>query len=98
MTAILQAADVVGEPRADRAPDRGARPPAGRGARPGPIRKTPSEDDPDRVNTRRLEDAFRGALGTKVALTRGRKGGRLVISFFSDEELHTIYERIVGGD
>jgi ParB family chromosome partitioning protein len=53
-------------------------------------------EDPDRVNTQRLEEAFRGALGTKVALTRGRKGGRLVISFFSDEELQSIYERIVG--
>jgi ParB family transcriptional regulator, chromosome partitioning protein len=53
-------------------------------------------EDPDRVNTRRLEEAFRGALGTKVALTRGRKGGRLVISFYSDEELQNIYEKIVG--
>jgi ParB family transcriptional regulator, chromosome partitioning protein len=53
-------------------------------------------DDPDRANTRRLEEAFRGALGTKVALTRGRKGGRLVISFYSDEELQDIYEKIVG--
>ncbi len=48
--------------------------------------------------TRQLEDAFRGALGTKVALTRGRRGGRLVISFYSDEELQTIYERIVGNE
>jgi len=53
-------------------------------------------DDPDRVNTKRLEEAFRGALGTKVALSRGRKGGRLVISFYSDEELQNIYEKIVG--
>lgn len=53
-------------------------------------------DDPDRANTRRLEEAFRGALGTKVALSRGRKGGRLVISFYSDEELQNIYEKIVG--
>ncbi|MCU0507161.1 MAG: ParB/RepB/Spo0J family partition protein [Anaerolineae bacterium] len=56
----------------------------------------PEADDPDRVNTQRLEEAFRGALGTKVALTRGRKGGRLVISFYSDEELQNIYEKIVG--
>lgn len=54
------------------------------------------DDDPDRIHTRRLEDAFRGALGTKVALSRGRRGGKLVISFFSDEELQTIYEHIVG--
>lgn len=65
-------------------------------AKTGPDQEAIEEDDPDRVNTRRLEEAFRGALGTKVALTRGRKGGRLVISFYSDEELQTIYERIVG--
>jgi len=53
-------------------------------------------DDPDTRYTRSLEDAFRGALGTKVALTRGKRGGRLVISFYSEEELQTIYERIVG--
>ena len=53
-------------------------------------------DDPDHGQTQRLEEAFRGALGTKVALMRGRKGGRLVISFYSDEELQSIYERIVG--
>lgn len=57
---------------------------------------TAETDDPDRGQTRRLEEAFRDALGTKVALTRGRKGGRLVISFYSDEELQSIYERIVG--
>ena len=57
-----------------------------------------AEDVPPDPLTRRLEDAFRGALGTKVALTRGRRGGRLVISFYSDEELQTIYERIVGNE
>ncbi|MCX7706923.1 MAG: ParB/RepB/Spo0J family partition protein [Anaerolineae bacterium] len=54
------------------------------------------EDDTDRLYTQRLEEAFRSALGTKVALTRGRRGGKLVISFYSDEELQAIYERIVG--
>jgi len=67
-------------------------------AQTGSAHETVEEDDPDRVNTRRLEEAFREALGTKVALTRGRKGGRLVISFYSDEELQTIYERIVGAE
>jgi ParB family chromosome partitioning protein len=56
------------------------------------------EDDPDAGYTRQLENAFRGALGTKVALTRGKKGGRLVISFYSEEELQAIYERIVGNE
>jgi ParB family transcriptional regulator, chromosome partitioning protein len=48
--------------------------------------------DPD---VERLEDAFRQALGTRVRLVRTRHGGRLVISFFSDEELQGIYEAIV---
>ncbi len=43
-----------------------------------------------------LEDRFRGALGTKVNLFRGKKGGRLVIHFFSEEELQALYERLVG--
>lgn len=55
-------------------------------------------DDPDSSYTRRLEDAFRGALGTKVTLTRGRRGGKLVIHFYSDEELNALYEQIVGAD
>lgn len=46
--------------------------------------------------TRALEDAFRGALGTKVSLSRSKRGGRLVIYFYSDEELQGIYERIIG--
>lgn len=53
-------------------------------------------DDPNASHTRRLEEAFRGALGTKVALSRGRRGGKLIIHFYSDEELQTIYEHIVG--
>ncbi|MCX6029702.1 MAG: ParB/RepB/Spo0J family partition protein [Chloroflexi bacterium] len=53
-------------------------------------------DDPDASHTHRLEEAFRGALGTKVTLSRGRRGGRLVIHFYSDEELQAIYEQIVG--
>ena len=46
--------------------------------------------------TRAVEDRFRQALGTKVSLYRGRRGGRLVIHFFSEEELQALYDRIVG--
>lgn len=49
--------------------------------------------DPD---VERLEDAFRQALGTRVRLVKGRRGGRLVITFFSDDELQGLYETIVG--
>jgi len=37
-----------------------------------------------------LEDQLRTALGTRVELRKGRKGGRIVIHFFSDEELEAI--------
>lgn len=46
--------------------------------------------------TRALEDDFRKALGTKVQVSRSRDGGKIVINFYSEEELESIYERIVG--
>ncbi len=46
-----------------------------------------------------LEQRFRDSLGTKVNLYRDRKGrGRLVIHFFSDEELQAIHDAIVGSE
>jgi ParB family chromosome partitioning protein len=54
-------------------------------------------DDPDELHTRHLEDEFRNALGTKVSLSRGPRGGRLVISFYSEEELQSLYDRIIGA-
>jgi len=47
--------------------------------------------------TAALEERFRQSLGTKVNLFRSRKGaGRLVIHFYSEEELQAIYDAIVG--
>ena len=45
----------------------------------------------------RVEDDLRRALGTKVRLTRSRRGGRIIIEWFSDEELERLYERLTGG-
>lgn len=47
--------------------------------------------------TRALESQFREALSTKVSLKRQGTGGRLVVYFYSEEELAAIYDRIVGG-
>ena len=41
-----------------------------------------------------LEEQLRSSLGTRVELTKGRKGGRLVIHFYSDEELEGLVERL----
>ncbi len=48
------------------------------------------------VETAELEDRLREALRTKVELHRGRRGGRVVIHFYSDEELEGIYRAITG--
>ena len=50
--------------------------------------------DPD---LERLEEDLRDRLGTKVRLSRSRKGGRIVIEYYSDEELGRLYERLIGG-
>jgi ParB family chromosome partitioning protein len=51
----------------------------------------------DQGETRSLEDRFRARLGTKVQLFRNRHGrGRVVIHFYSEEELEAIYNAIVG--
>lgn len=44
-----------------------------------------------------LEEAFRRALGTRVTLARSKKGGRLIIHFYSEEELQGLYDLLVGG-
>jgi ParB family chromosome partitioning protein len=43
-----------------------------------------------------LEGRMRDYLGTKVSLTRSKKGGTLVIHYYSDEELNSLVERILG--
>lgn len=44
-----------------------------------------------------LEDRFRSVLGTRVNLNRNANGsGRLVIHFYSDDDLDNIFHRIIG--
>ena len=44
-----------------------------------------------------LEAQLRGLLATKVGITRTRRGGRLVIDFYSDEDLDRLYSIITRG-
>ena len=43
-----------------------------------------------------LEESFEASLGTRVRLKAGRKGGRVVIYYYSDEEFQALYERLTG--
>jgi ParB family chromosome partitioning protein len=50
--------------------------------------------DPD---LEQIEEDLRRSLGTKVSLARSRRGGRIVIEYYSDEELGRLYDRLTGG-
>jgi ParB family chromosome partitioning protein len=65
--------------------------------RPAPPEATPDaarSTDPD---LERVEEDLRRALGTKVSLARSRRGGRIVIEYYSDEDLGRLYDRLTGG-
>ena len=48
--------------------------------------------------TKALEDRLRARLGTKVNLYRTRRGGRIVIHYYSEEELADLYEKLIGDE
>jgi ParB family chromosome partitioning protein len=54
---------------------------------------TPGRGDP---HLRDLESQLRTALGTRVALTKSKKGGRIVIRFHNDEELEGLITRLTS--
>jgi ParB family chromosome partitioning protein len=64
-------------------------------ATPASRRRNARPGDPE---MERVEDDLRRALGTKVRLARSRRGGRIIIEWYSDEELGRLYERLTGGN
>lgn len=54
---------------------------------------------PQQAQVTYMEDRLRSALGTRVNLNRGTNGsGKLVIHFYTDEDLNAIYRLIAGED
>ncbi len=41
-----------------------------------------------------LQEQFEQSLGTRVSIEKGRKGGKVIIYYYSNEELQAIYESI----
>lgn len=58
--------------------------------KPPPTRRQPPEEAD-------LEERLRQSLGTRVSLRRGRRGGSLLIRFYSDEELNALVDRLLEG-
>ncbi len=55
------------------------------------IRRPPASPDLHAV-----EQDLRRALGTKVELFRSQRGGKIIIEFYSDEELDQLYTKLMG--
>ena len=49
-------------------------------------------DDPDLAG---VTAELRAALGTKVEITKGRKGGKIAIQFYSDDDFERLYDLLV---
>ncbi|MCA9995430.1 MAG: ParB/RepB/Spo0J family partition protein [Anaerolineales bacterium] len=43
-----------------------------------------------------LRDQFEHALGTRVSIEKSGKGGKIVLHYYSNEELQAIYDAIIG--
>ncbi len=61
----------------------------------GPKKPAAPEGDPD---TRDAERRLQRALGTKVEIRRRKKGGEVRLSFYSEEQLIGLFERLMGGE
>ncbi len=59
-------------------------------------RKKESKKPTKSPEERAIEEQLQQALGTRVTLRRGRRGGSLVLRFYSDEELNALVEQILG--
>ncbi len=66
---------------------------------PAPPPPTANESVKNQAHLTALEGRFRSTLGTKVSLERKQDGsGRLVIHFYNDDDLDSIYRQIVGEE
>lgn len=60
--------------------------------------KRPAKKAPQKLpaEIESLQGELRDALGTKVTLQHGPKGGRVTLYYYSDEELNHLVERLLG--
>jgi len=68
---------------------------ASRDARGVPPRVSERAGDPDMQH---MEARMREALGTKVTIAAGRKGGRITIAWYDDEDLGRLVDRLAAAD
>jgi ParB family chromosome partitioning protein len=59
-------------------------------------KSSPIEKPTASPEVKAIEDRLRSHLGTKVRLNHGKRGGSITITYYSDEELDTIINRILS--
>lgn len=59
------------------------------------VKPRPKQQSHKEPELRSLEEQFFEQLGFRVDIQPGRKGGRVIIHYYSDEDLQTIYDAIV---
>jgi len=62
---------------------------------PRTVERIPTVKSPEE---KAVESELRRVFGTKVELKRGRKGGTIVVHWYSDEELNAILGRVIPGE
>ncbi len=65
-----------------------------RSGRPSRKPKRPAKASADMAA---LQEKLRSALGTKVDLVKSRRGGRLTIHFYSEEEFDSLVGRLLSS-
>jgi ParB family chromosome partitioning protein len=55
------------------------------------VRPAAQQRDP---NLEAVEEDLRRSLGTRVSIRHGRRGGRIIIEYYSDEEFQGLYDRL----
>jgi len=59
---------------------------------------SPRTNTPPLPEISAIEDRLRSHLGTKVHLTKRRKGGTILIHFYSEEEFSSLIDKILGEE
>jgi ParB family chromosome partitioning protein len=62
-----------------------------------PVERSASSQAPPDPDLQRLESALRDALGTRVTLSPGRRGGRITIAWFTEDDLARLVDQICGA-
>jgi ParB family chromosome partitioning protein len=64
---------------------------------PAAVPASPRSHDRADPDVQSMEGRMRDALGTKVTITPGRRGGRITIAWYDDDDLGRLVERLSGS-